>query len=404
MIFDNCSKYIEDKIFARYSLEYWRAKNIVFPTLDLLSKTMVCILRKYNIQSMMLFSQLPYLENWAGVRLQRNWNDLFNNGDNVVIVLTDIECKDIILNKIKTNNSKLLDNIVDFTDIRMNRLPNVVKRTLENYPLISLRDVQIKELEILKYFKNFCDKHGLRYYLDYGTLLGAVRHKGFIPWDDDLDVAMPMMDYLKLCEIFPRDGEWFFDSMFNECVDDYTVSTLTKIKSKQMGIEYHSFPLRILTGVGMDIFPLCGYPSDKNEQIKYMNEFQLWADIWKEKVVIPYGTEAYSREEHKNIAAKMVEISLHYDFDMSQFVGPAYFGYDTYIAAGCNRVLSKSFYAGSMKMIFEDDCYSVPSGYDDILKNWYGDYMTIPKYDDNLHMKSCIRNIFLSKELDGIWK
>ena len=128
MIFDNCSKYIEDRIFAKYSLEYWRDKNIVFPTLDLLSKTMICILRKYNIQSIKLFSQLPYLENWAGVRLQRDWDDLFNNSDNVVIVLTDIECKGSVLNKIKKNNSKLLGNVVDFTDIRMNMLPNVVKK------------------------------------------------------------------------------------------------------------------------------------------------------------------------------------------------------------------------------------------------------------------------------------
>ena len=57
---------------------------------------------------------------------------------------------------------------------------------------------------------------------------------GTYTWDDDLDVAMPMQDYLKLCEVFPRDGEFFFDSIFNELVDDYTVSTLTKIKIKEL--------------------------------------------------------------------------------------------------------------------------------------------------------------------------
>ena len=64
---------------------------------------------------------------------------------------------------------------------------NYLKRFKEN----ELRSCQLKQLEILKIFDRICRKHNLRYWIDGGTLLGAVRHKGFIPWDDDLDVAMP---------------------------------------------------------------------------------------------------------------------------------------------------------------------------------------------------------------------
>ena len=69
---------------------------------------------------------------------------------------------------------------------------------------VKLRDLQLKCLEILLYFKDFCEKHNLRFFLCGGACIGAIRHKGFIPWDDDIDVFMPREDYEKLGDLWNK--------------------------------------------------------------------------------------------------------------------------------------------------------------------------------------------------------
>ena len=73
------------------------------------------------------------------------------------------------------------------------------------YPEGALERLQKEELKILEVIDSICRKHGLTYFIDAGTTLGAVRHGGFIPWDDDADVGMPYEDYKKFCEIAPHE-------------------------------------------------------------------------------------------------------------------------------------------------------------------------------------------------------
>ena len=71
---------------------------------------------------------------------------------------------------------------------------------------LNIREIQLASLEILNCIASFCEEYEIKYVLTYGTLLGAIRHQGFIPWDDDVDIMMPRPDYNKFLEIFDKKG------------------------------------------------------------------------------------------------------------------------------------------------------------------------------------------------------
>ena len=102
------------------------------------------------------------------------------------------------------------------------------------------------ELDILRRFIQFCEENNLRYFIDYGTLLGAVRHQGFIPWDDDIDISMLRADYEKMQDLVKQEftGDIFFQSTYT----DSQVMQVTKIRDRRTtAIEY---------GTGWILLPL----------------------------------------------------------------------------------------------------------------------------------------------------
>lgn len=119
-----------------------------------------------------------------------------------------------------------------------------------------LRQLQLAELEILKEFVRICEEHGLRYYLVGGTLLGAVRHKGFIPWDDDIDVAMPREDYDRFAKIAPQE---LGSQYFYQCpdTDPYYFLTYAKVRKNGTAVYEERFKkAKFHKGIFIDIFPL----------------------------------------------------------------------------------------------------------------------------------------------------
>lgn len=126
-----------------------------------------------------------------------------------------------------------------------------------------LRAIQEKSLEILIYFKDFCQKHGLLFYFCGGCCIGAIRHKGFVPWDDDIDVFMPRKDYERLAELWPREADPRFvycrsgkEQYFRSLLTAISDETTTFIKERQKDLD-------IPHGIRLEVLPLDGCPESR---------------------------------------------------------------------------------------------------------------------------------------------
>ena len=141
-----------------------------------------------------------------------------------------------------------------------------------------MNELQLKEFELLKIFIDVCNRLNLNYFLVRGTALGAVKYKGFIPWDDDIDVALPRKDYEKFLneagELLPKDI--FLQSYRTDANFPFPYSKLRN--SNTTYIEKNVTHLKMNHGVFIDIFPIDGCPKDKRAQIalKYKKKFLSW--------------------------------------------------------------------------------------------------------------------------------
>ena len=118
------------------------------------------------------------------------------------------------------------------------------------------------QIEILLFFKHFCDENKLTFYLYGGTLLGAVRHKGYIPWDDDIDVCMPRKDYDIFLKKFPKTNCTYF--IENHSTDKKYFLHFSKLMKKDtIYLEYTTQSVGYKSSIFIDIFPINGYPKNK---------------------------------------------------------------------------------------------------------------------------------------------
>ncbi len=231
----------------------------------------------------------------------------------------------------------------------------------------SLETIRQVEFNILEHFDSFCRENNITYFLSYGSLIGAIRHQGFIPWDDDIDVCMLREDYLKFIKSFK-------DSKYKVLCPEknnkkYTYAWAKLINSETRLIE--NFQPEVELGIHIDIFPLDYLGSDKSniETIKNMlikrykriNYLETGSGL-KGTVLKIIGRRNLS---HIN------RLLNRFNNDNSSYVANV-------VDLVNAPIFNKEWFSSTIEVRFQDKLFLAPRNYDEVLKTQYGDYMKLP--------------------------
>ena len=259
----------------------------------------------------------------------------------------------------------------------------------------TLRNVQLIQLEIAKEVKRICEKNKIVYWLDSGSLLGAVRHQGFIPWDDDLDIGMKRSDYNKFISIAQK--ELSSDYVFQDWNTDpnYGLSFAKIRKKGTVYIENKAQNSLAENGIYIDIFPYDLYGDSILKQgvplkiIKLLMSNKAGIETWREndsinipKFLIHMPFKAMSYLFKRKFLIKMYNIiSQKYNNHSLDYFFPQ--GISNY----GKWIIPVAAMKEMIELPFEDTTFKVPKGYDEYLTHAYGDYMKLPPEDkrENRH-------------------
>ncbi len=250
---------------------------------------------------------------------------------------------------------------------------------------LELEEIQKKTLGILLVFQEFCKKHNLMFYLCGGGCIGAVRHKGFIPWDDDLDVFMPRQDFEKLALLWPSEmacTQYTFCRTTYECYTRYLMSAISD--SSTTFIKERQKDLDIDHGLRLDIIPLDGRPEGILKKI-----FQIgWALVRQvyinQEPLTSGGKIPYCLS--KMMLALIPRWNMRYRIAMiaEKQMTKYPFGSTSKVTELCARFepMLRDYpyeaFEKEMYLMFEGKRVPVPVGYETYLKMAFGDYMQLP--------------------------
>lgn len=251
-----------------------------------------------------------------------------------------------------------------------------------------LKQLQSIEFKLLLEFIRICQKYDLRYYVLGGTLLGAVRHNGFIPWDDDIDVGMPRKDYNKFLQIAQAElpSHLFLQNYKTE--KDFTLN-FTKIRNNNTTfVEYSYAHLDMNHGVYIDIFPLDGISGSRvakkidNRRINW-----LYLGICGHYLIDTKPIKLHNKIIRLILKTLYTPLKLHkmidgiverYDYDKCDLVSN-HFG-----AWGKREIVPREYFGAGCELEFENVSVMAPYNYEKYLTNIYGDYMTPPPKEQQI--------------------
>ncbi len=241
---------------------------------------------------------------------------------------------------------------------------------------IDLDELKAIQLDLLQKTTEFCEKNGLRYFLCGGTLIGAVRHKGYIPWDDDIDIAMPRTDYDKFVKCFNQPGNYYqvvnlttnpdYAYPFAKVYDNRTVFNELHYPGDTFGVYIDIFPADGVNDVGQikKIMLLRKFLNTKRANYQRRTISKMIINTFGKLLLLPFSAH--------QIGQWMDSEARKYAFGSVPSAGLI----ANPISLG--EKVDKSVFDSDVYQEFEGRKYRVPVGYDAWLRSIYGDYMQLP--------------------------
>lgn len=264
---------------------------------------------------------------------------------------------------------------------------------------LTLKELQQKSLEVLKEIHRFCVENDIKYSLAYGTMIGAVRHQGFIPWDDDVDIFMPRPDYEKLCNTYKSDRYVLINRSNRE---DCMIAFSRICDARDTCFTTFTPWLRSseAPGVWVDIFPLDSVSDDPESfETSYLNLRKLHHDAVRGRKALRRLSGEKSFSFNLNTLKKKL-FSLFWkrpEFYVDEIItiaGNIPYGTTGYVAQLAYPGIMARYDISDIESYhlvrFEDEEFYIADGYDRMLRNVYGDYMQLPPENERVPLQSYI--------------
>ena len=255
---------------------------------------------------------------------------------------------------------------------------------------MSLDEVKLVSLDILKYVDKFCKENSIKYWLCAGTLLGAVRHKGFIPWDDDIDIMMMRPDYERFITEFPKHE--FYDVVHFAKNKDFPCAYAKVIDTRTKKVELPIRNQNNVIGVDIDVFPIDNIPNNFDCSLK------MYSTVCRKSYILQFliskygiGSNVIKKAAYciiltvcrifqlvglisvKKIISNINDIAQSYNQTSTDYCGITCIHH-----YGIKERNNKKTYNDSVNVLFEGNAFPAPIEYDSYLRNLYGDYMSLP--------------------------
>ena len=255
---------------------------------------------------------------------------------------------------------------------------------------IGLQEMQQIELALLLELDRVCKKHSLRYYMDGGTLLGAMCYEGFIPWDDDIDLKMPRPDYEKLMTL---QSEFSAHIRLDAPSREHCEYTMLKLIDDRTVLREQSGGKVKTTGVYLDVLPMDGHPADPEVCAAHLRKLQRLNTLFHMSLEnfssMKQSPRLLSRVKGMVYSAmytpwklycRLTETAKQFDYDAAEHVGLLVEGDPQ------KERFEKAWLQPGFELEFEGYRIPAPSGYKKHMEIFYGDHVTKPEYYHNLPM------------------